>query len=84
MTPLALMVTAETKEKVCIVDSSASMANHLETVCLADSGSLDLHDDLKGLPYLVCETDGEVKIEDGEVKSSADKKKESACRQHIH
>jgi len=58
------------KEKICIVDSSASMANHLETVCLADAGSLDLHSDLNGLPYVVCETDAGVKIEDGEVKSN--------------
>jgi CRISPR-associated protein Csb1 len=48
----------QTKEKVCIVDSPASMANHLETVCLAAAGSLDLHDDLANLPYVVCETDG--------------------------
>ncbi len=64
------------KEKVCIVDSPASMANHLETVCLADSGSLDLHEDLTGLPYVVCETDGDVKIANGEVK--CDKKKKTA------
>ncbi len=31
------------KEKVCIVDSPASMANHLETVCVAGAGSMDLH-----------------------------------------
>lgn len=47
-----------TTEDVCIVDSAASMANHLETVCLAGRFSLDLHNDLKGLPYLACLTDG--------------------------
>ncbi|MEZ6032660.1 MAG: type I-U CRISPR-associated RAMP protein Csb1/Cas7u [Planctomycetaceae bacterium] len=46
----------QTKQKVCIVDSPASMANHLETVCLAAAGSLDLHDDLTNLPYVLCET----------------------------
>ncbi len=45
------------KEKVCIVDSPASMANHLETVCLAGAGSLDLHEDLVNLPHVVCVTD---------------------------
>jgi CRISPR-associated protein Csb1 len=44
-------------EDVCIVDSAASMANHLETVCLAGPFSLDLHEDLAGLPYLACLTD---------------------------
>ncbi|MDA0661098.1 MAG: type I-U CRISPR-associated RAMP protein Csb1/Cas7u [Planctomycetota bacterium] len=48
----------QTREKVCIVDSPASMANHLETVCMAAAGSLDLHDDLVNLPYVLCETDG--------------------------
>ncbi len=46
-----------TKEKVCIVDSPASMANHLETVCAAATGSLDLHGDLTNLPFVLCETD---------------------------
>jgi CRISPR-associated protein Csb1 len=45
-------------EDVCIVDSAASMANHLETVCLAGPFSLDLHENLAGLPYLACLTDG--------------------------
>jgi len=44
-------------EDVCIVDSAASMANHLETVCLAGPFSLDLHENLAGLPYLACLTD---------------------------
>ncbi len=41
-------------QKVCIVDSAASMANHLETVCLASEHSLDLADDLAGMPYVEC------------------------------
>ena len=34
------------KEKICIVDSPASMANHLETVCVAGAGSIELHQTL--------------------------------------
>ena len=45
------------RRKVCIVDSAASMANHLETVCHAGPFGMDLHPDLKGLPYVVCVTD---------------------------
>lgn len=63
-----------TKEKVCIVDSSASMANHLESVCLEGTGSLQLHEDLGGLPYVACVTDGDIKIAGGEVKSDPEKK----------
>ncbi len=44
-------------QNVCIVDSAASMANHLETVCLASEHSLDLVDDLEGMPYIECRTD---------------------------
>jgi len=44
-----------TPEKVCIVDSPASMANHLEAVCL--NGPTALHPDLDGLPYVKCVTD---------------------------
>ena len=44
-------------QKVCIVDSAASMANHLETVCLASEHSLDLVDELTGMPYVECRTD---------------------------
>ena len=44
-------------QKVCIVDSAASMANHLETVCLASEHSLELVDELKGMPYVECLTD---------------------------
>ena len=44
-------------QKVCIVDGAASMANHLETVCLASGHSLDLADELAGMPYVECRTD---------------------------
>src|SRR4051794_9641556 len=43
-------------EKVCIVDSAASMANHLEKVCWDEARS-DLHADLAGLPYVRLEAD---------------------------
>jgi len=39
--------------KVCIVDSAASMANHLETVCV-NAFDQTLVDDLAGLPYMQC------------------------------
>lgn len=45
------------KEKVCVVDSAASMANHLEAVSLASTQTLDLHTDLDGMPYLQLLTD---------------------------
>ncbi len=45
-------------EDVCIVDSPASMANHLETVCCQSGTDPTLHPDLKGLPYVACVTDG--------------------------
>ncbi len=45
------------KEKVCVVDSAASMANHLEAVSLASAQTLELHPDLVGMPYLECVTD---------------------------
>lgn len=48
-----------TTEKVCIVDSPASMANHLEAICLAGPNESALHDELTGLPYVVCTTDDE-------------------------
>lgn len=44
-------------QRVCIVDSAASMANHLETVCLASERSLDLTSELAGMPYVECRTD---------------------------
>ena len=43
-------------EKICIVDSPASMANHLEAVC-TDGPTAGLHPDLRGLPYVRCVTD---------------------------
>ncbi|MFI5399307.1 MAG: type I-U CRISPR-associated protein Cas7 [Candidatus Binatia bacterium] len=43
-------------EKVCIVDSSASMANHLEKVCW-DDAAFDLVLELAGLPYVRVVTD---------------------------
>jgi CRISPR-associated protein Csb1 len=47
-------------EEVCIIDSAASMANHLEKVCMAGGESIELHDDLAGLAYVSCVTqDGE-------------------------
>ncbi len=46
-------------EDVCIVDSPASMANHLETVCTPHGDGLTLHSDLNGLPHVVCVTDVE-------------------------
>jgi CRISPR-associated protein Csb1 len=41
---------------VCIVDSAASMANHLETVCQRGTHDFDLVDDLSGMPYIRCVT----------------------------
>lgn len=43
-------------ENLCIVDSPASMANHLESVCMRGSHDLELNDDLAGMPYLRCVT----------------------------
>lgn len=47
--------------KICIVDSAASMANHLETVSLAGGESIELHEDLAGLAYVACVTEDEGK-----------------------
>ncbi|MCX8073355.1 MAG: type I-U CRISPR-associated protein Cas7 [Candidatus Binatia bacterium] len=44
------------EESVCIVDSAASMANHLEAVCLRGPHDYELVDDLAGMPYLRCVT----------------------------
>jgi CRISPR-associated protein Csb1 len=66
-----------TTEKVCIVDSPASMANHLETICLAGPNDTELHADLDGLPYVVCVTDRRDNKDDGQITcdpESADKK----------
>lgn len=46
-----------TIRNVCIVDSAASMANHLETVCHEGRFGMDLHPDLAGLPHVQCVTD---------------------------
>lgn len=53
------------KDKVCIVDSAASMANHLEQVCLAGENDPSLHSDLAGLPYVKCVTDRNAEVKDG-------------------
>jgi CRISPR-associated protein Csb1 len=53
-------------EPVCIVDSPASMANHLESVCIRGAHDLELVDDLKGMPYLRCVTG--VLEDDGKLK----------------
>lgn len=54
-------------ENVCIVDSAASMANHLETVCQRGAHDLDLVDELSGMPYIRCVTgdliDGKLPID---------------------
>lgn len=50
-------------EKICIIDSPASMANHLEAVCMAGQYRTDLHPDLEGLPYVLCVTDCHYKQE---------------------
>lgn len=42
--------------KVCIVDSSPSMANHLETVCLQGAHDPSPVPELAGLPYVRCVT----------------------------
>jgi CRISPR-associated protein Csb1 len=52
-------------ENVCIVDSPASMANHLESVCMRSAHDLDLVDDLAGMPYIRCVTGT---LEDGKLK----------------
>ena len=57
-------------ENVCIVDSAASMANHLETVCQRGAHDLDLVDELSGMPYIRCvtnTTEGKEPTEDLEV-----------------
>jgi len=57
-------------ENVCIVDSAASMANHLETVCQRGAHDLDLVDDLDGMPYIRCvtnTTEGKEPTKDREV-----------------
>lgn len=55
-------------EKICVVDSAASMANHLEAVSLASKETLELHPDLEGMPFVQCVT-GE-KAADGKLTKS--------------
>lgn len=43
------------RKKVCIVDSAASMANHLEAVCV-NTFDQTLVNELNGLPYVQCVT----------------------------
>lgn len=43
-------------ENVCIVDSAASMANHLEMICQRGAHDLDLVEELDGMPYIRCVT----------------------------
>ena len=45
-----------TTENICIVDSAASMANHLESVCMHGPHDFELVDDLNGMPYIRCVT----------------------------
>lgn len=44
------------EEQVCIVDSAASMANHLESICFRGAHDLELVEDLAGMPYVRCVT----------------------------
>jgi CRISPR-associated protein Csb1 len=44
------------EENVCIVDSPASMANHLESVCMRGAHDYELVEELNGMPYLRCVT----------------------------
>ena len=50
-------------EHVCIMDSAASMANHLESVCMRGAHDYELVADLNGMPYLRCVTDRELSEE---------------------
>lgn len=61
-----------TTEKVCIIDSAASMANHLEAVCMDGPNSSDLHPDLAGLPYVVCVTNREFEQDGDTIKPAQD------------
>ncbi len=58
-------------ENVCIVDSAASMANHLEALCMRGAHDYDLVDELQGMPYLRCVTgdleDGKLSLKNREV-----------------
>lgn len=60
-----------TVENVCIVDSAASMANHMEALCMRGAHDFDLVDELQGMPYLRCVTgdleNGRLRPEEREV-----------------
>jgi len=56
-----------TPVKVCIVDSAASMANHLEALCFTNPTAGVLHPDLASLPYVRCVTDRNYRTEDGTI-----------------
>jgi CRISPR-associated protein Csb1 len=61
-------------ENVCVVDSAASMANHLESVCQRGAHDLDLVDDLAGMPYIRCvtgDTDGKLPNDKREVVATS-------------
>lgn len=53
-------------ENVCIVDSAASMANHLESICQRGAHDLDLVEELTGMPYIRCVTGD---LDDGKLPS---------------
>lgn len=62
------------EENVCIVDSPASMANHLEMVCMRGAHDYELAEDLEGMPYVRCVTgalDGHGKLAQPEVVVSS-------------
>jgi CRISPR-associated protein Csb1 len=44
------------EDNVCIVDSAASMANHLESVCMRGPHDYELVEELAAMPYLRCVT----------------------------
>ncbi len=62
-------------ENVCIVDSAASMANHLEALCMRGAHDYELVEDLQGMPYLRCVTgdgdDGKLLPEKREVVATS-------------
>jgi CRISPR-associated protein Csb1 len=49
-------------EFVCIVDSPASMANHLESVCMRGEHDYELVKELTGMPYVRCVTGDEGEV----------------------
>ena len=63
------------EESVCIVDSAASMANHLESLCMRGAHDYELVEDLAGMPYLRCVTgdikDGKLPLDKREVVATS-------------